>query len=115
MINFMQSNQNIEDAHFYIIHDDIWIQLYDKLTMQLSLDELNSFIENITTNYNINNKNIIKDYINYIIRKKPEIITKELLLFIENIMHYQECKNSNYINYSLIRLATFHKKYSSAI
>ena len=110
MINFMQSNQNIEDTNFYIINDDIWLQLYNKLTMQVSIDQLNIFIQEISMNYNINKKNIIKDYINYIIRKKPDLITTELLLFIENIMHYQECKNSNYINYSLIRLSTFHKK-----
>ena len=114
MINFMQSNQNIEDANFFIIHDDIWVQLYNKLTIPLSLDELNSFIQEITTNYNINKKNIIKDYINYIIRNKPDMVTDKLLLFIENIMHYHECKNEDYINYSLIRLATFHKSSSNS-
>ena len=35
MINFMQSNQNIENTNFYIINDDIWLQLYNKLTMQV--------------------------------------------------------------------------------
>ena len=58
--------------------------------------------------YNIDKKNIIKDYLNYIIRNKPQLITKELLLFIENLMHSQDCKNTYYINYSLIRLSSFH-------
>ena len=108
MINFMQSNQNIVDSDFYIIHDSIWELLYNKLVNKESLIKLNLFIQEIVMNYNIDKKNIIKDYLNYIIRNKPHIITKELLLFIENIMHSQDCKNSYYINYSLIRLSKFH-------
>ena len=108
MINFMQSNQNIVDSDFYIIHDSIWEILYNKLVTNISLPELNSFIQDIAMKYNIDKKNIIKDYLNYIIRNKPQLITKELLLFIENLMHSQDCKNTYYINYSLIRLSSFH-------
>ena len=99
MINFMQSNQNIVDSDFYIIHDSIWEILYNKLVTNISLPELNSFIQDIAMKYNIDKKNIIKDYLNYIIRNKPTMITKDLLLFIENIMHSQDCKNTYYINY----------------
>ncbi len=109
MINFMQSNQNIVDSDFYIIHDSIWEILYNKLVANISLPELNIFIQDIAMKYNIDKKNIIKDYLNYIIRNKPQLITKELLLFIENLMHSQDCKNTYYINYSLIRLSSFHK------
>jgi replication factor C subunit 3/5 len=108
MINFMQSNQNIVDTDFYIIHDSIWEILYNKLVANIPLPELNIFIQDIAMKYNIDKKNIIKDYLNYIIRNKPQLITKELLLFIENIMHSQDCKNTYYINYSLIRLSSFH-------
>ena len=82
--------------------------LYNKLTNKESLLKLNSFIQEITMNYNIDKKNIIKDYLNYIIRNKSQIITIELLLFIENIMHSQECKNTCFVNYALIRLSSFH-------
>ena len=108
MINFMQSNQNIIDSDFYIIHDSIWEILYNKLVSNEPLPKLISFIQDIAMKYNIDKKNIIKDYLNYIIRNKPQLITKELLLFIENIMHSQDCKNTYYINYSLIRLSSFH-------
>jgi DNA polymerase III delta prime subunit len=108
MINFMQSNQNIVDSDFYIIHDSIWEILYNKLVINISLPELNIFIQDIAMKYNIDKKNIIKDYLNYIIRNKPQLITKEFLLFIENLMHSQDCKNTYYINYSLIRLSFFH-------
>ena len=109
MINFMQSNQNIVDSDFYIIHDSIWEILYNKLVDNEPLPKLNSFIQDIMMKYNIDKKNIIKDYLNYIIRNKPQLITKELLLFIENLMHSQDCKNTYYINYSLIRFSSFHK------
>jgi hypothetical protein len=64
--------------------------------------------------YNIDKKNIIKDFLNYIIRNKtgeheaPEICTKmpEYLNFIENIMHFEDCKNSYYVNYSISRLSS---------
>jgi DNA polymerase III delta prime subunit len=108
MINFMQSNQNIKDNEFFIIHDNIWEILYDKLINQESHIKLNIFIQEISTNYNIDKKNIIKNYLNYIIRNKQHLITKEFLLFIENIMHSTDCKNSYYVNYSLIRLLSFH-------
>ena len=109
MINFLQSNQNITDSDFYIIHDSIWEILYNKIVNNESLAKLNLFIHTIMMNYNIDKTNIIKDYLNYIIRNKPQLITKEFLLFIENIMHSQDCKNSYYVNYSLIRISTFHK------
>jgi len=109
MINFMQSNQNMVDSDFYIIHDSIWEILYNKIVDNEPLPKLNSFIQDIMMKYNIDKKNIIKDYLNYIIRNKPQMITKELLLFIENIMHSQDCKNTYYINYSLLRLSSFHK------
>ena len=115
MINFMQSNQNITDSDFYIIHDSIWEILYNKLVSNEPLPKLNLFIHDIAMNYNIDKKNIIKDYLNYIIRNKPHMITKEFLLFIENIMHSQDCKNSYYVNYSLIRISAFHKFISSIL
>ena len=105
----MQSNQNIVDSDFYIIHDSIWEILYNKLVINEPLPKLNIFIQDIAMKYNIDKKNIIKDYLNYIIRNKPHMITKELLLFIENLMHSQDCKNTYYINYSLIRISSFHK------
>ena len=56
--------------------------------------------------YNIDKKNIIKDFLNFIIRTKKTIITPKYLNFIENIMHFEDCKNSYYVNYSLIRLSS---------
>jgi len=110
MINFMQSNQNVVDSHFNIIDTTVWETLHDHFVKRLQLAALDSYIQDISINYNIDKKNIIKDYLNYIIRNKPHLITCEFLNFIENIMHNQEFKNSNYIHYALSRLKSFVPK-----
>jgi replication factor C subunit 3/5 len=110
MINFMQSNQNIIDSKFNIIDVNVWETIYNKFITKASIKELDAHIQEISINYNIDKKNIIKDFLNYIIRNKPHVITSDYLRFIENIMHYQDCKNSYYINYSLSRLSSFVSK-----
>ena len=54
--------------------------------------------------YNIDKKNIIKDFLNHIIRHKSNILTTEFLNFTENIIHYQDCSQTHYINYALLQL-----------
>ena len=109
MINFMQSNQNIKYDDFNIIDETDWNELYEKIKLNgklNKLDDLIKFINETSVKYNIDKKNIIKDFLNYIIRTKKTIITPKYLNFIENIMHFEDCKNSYYVNYSLIRLSS---------
>jgi replication factor C subunit 3/5 len=108
MINFMQTNQNqLQGAAFNIIDNNVLEILYNKFDKREKLDTIAGFIQELSMNYNIDKKNIIKHYLNYIIRYKPEIVTSEFLVFVENIMHFQDCKNSYYVNYSLVRLSGF--------
>ena len=112
MINFMQMNQQqqqYQDHHttFNIIDNTILDALYNKFVKKEKLDTIAVFIQELSTNYNIDKKNIIKHFLNYIIRSKPEIVNSEFLVFVENIMHFQDCKISHYINYSLARLSAF--------
>ena len=60
----------------------------------------------MSTKYNIDKKNIIKDFLNYIIRNKNLKNMPEYLNFIENIMHFEDCKNSYFVNYSISRLSS---------
>jgi DNA polymerase III delta prime subunit len=114
MINFIQSNQsnfkNVtlnNDLNINIIDDNVWESLTNKIIEKTSLNILVSEIHNISIKYNIDKKNIIKDYLNYIIRNKSNIITSEFLGFVENLMHSQESNNQIFVNYSLSRLSTF--------
>jgi replication factor C subunit 3/5 len=107
MINFMQSNQNIKDSDFNIIDDSIWEQLYNKIKHKETINELSGFINRTSSKFNIDKKNIMKDFLNYIIRNKGDkILYLDFLNFVENIMHFEDCKNSNYVNYSLTRMSS---------
>ena len=115
MINFMQSNQNVKPEDFNIIDNELWENLYVQIKNNTPINMLVANINNISIKYNIDKKNIIKDFLNYIIRNKTseiDILTNmsKYLFFIENIMHFEDCKNSCYINYSISRLyALFNK------
>ena len=105
MINFMQSNQNIKDEDICIIDDSIWCDLFNKIQKCDDITSLNNFTNDISNRYNIDKKNIIKDFLNYIIRNKETLNIPEYFNFVENIIHFEDCKNNYYVNYSLIKLS----------
>jgi DNA polymerase III delta prime subunit len=125
MINFMQSKQDIfkienikndknvknpknpKNELEFIIDDNIWETITNMIVNKKGINNIESVIYNISINYNIDKKNIIKDYINYIIRNKPDTICPEFLNFVENVMHSQECNNKTYVYYSLSKLSSF--------
>jgi replication factor C subunit 3/5 len=109
MINFMQSNQNVNPEDINIIDVDVWENLYMLIKNKVELNIIITKINNISFKYNIDKKTIIKDFFNYIIRNKHQEMGKRLpkyLNFIENIMHFEDCKNSYYVNYSISRLSS---------
>jgi replication factor C subunit 3/5 len=109
MINFMQSNQDVNPDDFNIIDSDVWQNIYLKIKSKTDLTSIVNDINKMSIKYNIDKKNIIKDFLNYIIRNKHMDIYKkmpEYLNFIENIMHFEDCKNSYYVNYSISRLSS---------
>jgi replication factor C subunit 3/5 len=109
MINFIQSNQNMDDNNINIIDNNTWETLYTLIKESTGLTELSLYVTNMSKQYNIDKKNIMKDFFNYIIRSHPEHISPEFLNFIENIIHVENCKNNYYINYSLIKLSNLFK------
>ena len=54
--------------------------------------------------YNIDIKNIIKDYLNYIISNNPEYICKDFLDFIETIMHLKDINIDYFKNFTVLKL-----------
>jgi len=117
MINFIQSNmerfQKQEDQDIpntqiqdtvYIIDTDVWEKLIGKLVQREKLSHIEEHIHKISTQYNIDKKNIMKDFIYYIIRNHPKYVTRDFLKFTENLMHSTVENNKVYINYSLSRL-----------
>ena len=110
MINLMQSNQNIKDQNICVIDNSIWEQLFNKIKNGDDLDTLILFTNEISYKYNMDKKNIIKDFLNYIIRNKEYLNIPKYFNFVENIIHFEDCKNNYYVNYSLIKLSTLLKE-----
>jgi DNA polymerase III delta prime subunit len=108
MINCMQSNQNLAGTEFAIINDSVWEYFYTQFARKESnVEKLSKILQTISHDYSIDKKNIIKDFLNYIIRNKKHIISIEFLNFVENLMHNQECKTTHYVSYSLFRIKSF--------
>ena len=103
MINYMQSNQNLIHDH-KVIDISVWKNLTKLLQNKKTYKETNQKLEEISIEYNIEIKNIIKDYLNYIIRYKIQFINKDFLNFVEFIMHLHEPKTEYIKNYFVERL-----------
>ena len=112
MINFMQSNQDIvklqNSEHILdIIDSDVWDNLIKMLIDKENLEVVKIYIHNISIEYNIDKKNIINDFLNYIIRNHSKYVNIDFLNFVENLMHSQIQNNNTHICYSLSRLSSF--------
>ncbi len=104
MINYMQSNNDIIQE-CKIIKNDLWIKLTEDFKKNRKNSDIVKKINKISRDYNIEQKNIIKNYLNYIIRNYP--VTSQLLNNIENIMHLNDCKTQHIINYIIYKLKLF--------
>jgi replication factor C subunit 3/5 len=106
MINYMQSNQNILHKCKVITHDvwkNILLMLKNKNKSAIIVDKLNE----ISVTYNIERKNIIKNFLNYIVQYYPEVVNSKFLEFAEYITHIQECKTDHLFQYFILRMITF--------
>jgi DNA polymerase III delta prime subunit len=109
MINFMQSNQFISGntEKMFIIDNDVWEVLVEMIKKREKIDKIKIYIDNLSNQYNIDKKNIIKDFLNYIIRNYLEQVDSKFLSFVENLMHSQIQNNDIHIYYSLSKLSSF--------
>jgi replication factor C subunit 3/5 len=112
MINFLQSNQEIiknksNKNYQIIINNDTWDKFLKKIKNNNGLKNIISFLYKISLDFNIDKKNIIKDFLNYIIHNHQKYLTSDFLYFVENLLHSQIQNNNIYINYALTRLLHF--------
>lgn len=113
MINFMQTNQDIvkispnNDVQYNIINSTIWETIMTKINLNESLDNLANYVQFVSIKYNVDKKNIINEFLNYIIRNKQELVCTRFLDFVENIIHSQISDTNIYVNYSLSKLRSF--------
>lgn len=104
MINYMQTNQDLIHE-CKIIKNDLWVKLTKDFIKNKNHADIVKKINKISREYNIEPKNLLKIYLNYIIRNHN--ITNTILYNIENIMHLQSCKTEHVINYIIYKLKLF--------
>jgi replication factor C subunit 3/5 len=123
MLNFMQSNQDVVKLinnndlnikndcminNLLIVEYKVWDDILSKLKSKENLDSIHKYIHSISKKYNIDKKNIIKEFLNYIIRNNSIQVNCKLLDFVENTMHLQNNNNNNIlVNYFLSTFASF--------
>jgi replication factor C subunit 3/5 len=102
MINYMQTNQDIA-AHHVIITDAMWNEITRDL--KTGIGNVYEKINSISRHCNSDRKNMMKSYINYLIRNHPALITSDLLNKVENVMHAAECNADHMLHYLIINFA----------
>lgn len=105
MINYMQSNQDVLHDCKVIINDvwkNITIMFKKKLRPSVIINHLNK----ISLIYNIERKNIIKNFLNYLIQYNKEYVNSDFLDFVEYITHIQECKTDHLLKYFVLKMIT---------
>jgi DNA polymerase III delta prime subunit len=105
MINYMQSNEKLI-SNMKIMKNELWIDLIQRIKTKDYKKNI-EYINNLTIEYNIEKKNILKNFLNFIIRHKKEYVTREFLLFIENVMHIPDLNIEYMLPHCLIKLNMF--------
>lgn len=106
MINYMQSTQHLI-GDINVIDHKVWQELTSKIINTQKKEDIVLEFYKISDTYNIEIKNLIKDYINYIVRYNTKYVNTNFLEFIEFIMHINE-PNINYLmNYTILKLKQY--------
>jgi replication factor C subunit 3/5 len=101
MINFIQLNQNVIVQQSNIVDDTIWKRLYDLFDGEKDETKIKVFINRLSIHYNIDKKQIIKDYYNYLILNHP--VTPEIIEKMEIVIHNYDCNIEVLINYFILK------------
>ena len=109
MINYMQSNDiNINERK--IIKQELWKDITKKIITNNS-EVVVKYMKDMSIEYNIEKKNLLKNYLNYLIRYHDKIVTNEFLKFVEYVMHISDININYLLPYAIIHL----KKYNWCI
>jgi DNA polymerase III delta prime subunit len=93
MINFIQlnstSSEKALDTELKIVCSDNWERIHALLRLAPSGEfrEVELYIHELSIQYNIDKRNILNSYFNYVIRTYPEIISPAFLSIVENVVH----------------------------
>lgn len=101
IINFVQLNQNTNVGNWgkNIIHSAVYENMHSMLkNKRNSVAKIIQYLHELSIQYNIDKKNILQNYFNYVIRNHSEVVTTSFLEIVENVVHNYDTK----IEYLLI-------------
>lgn len=108
MINFLQLNQNITIWEDNIVTDEVWENIHVFLQNKQENEQIwSEKINEISNKFNLDKKSILKNYFNYIIRKKPEIISDKFLTILEMLMHSNDSNIDHILQYFVLHISAY--------
>jgi DNA polymerase III delta prime subunit len=106
MINYMQSNQHIK-TDLKILTDDVWENVTKNIKKYSAITNNKKLIA-LSYEYNLSEANIIKNYLNFLIRRKLNVLPeKEFLNFVEFVTHIENNTTENLLFYVILKLKFF--------
>lgn len=107
MINFIQLNQNLVVKQDNIINATVWERLETMFKSEEDFVALHSkmkdFIHRLSIHYNIDKKQIIKDYYSYQIKTMPKTqLLTDVLTRMEVVLHNYDCKIDALVDYFIM-------------
>jgi hypothetical protein len=107
MINYIQTNDiNINERK--IIKQELWKDITKKIITNNS-EVVVKYMKDMSIEYNIEKKNLLKNYLNYLIRYHDKIVTNEFLKFVEYVMHISDININYLLPYAIIHLKKYIK------
>ena len=73
------------------------------------IEKNKEYLHTLSIEHCIEIKNIIRNLINYIIRIDAQLLNKKFLNMIEFLLHEQDIRLEDYVNYSLLSFAELSK------
>ena len=110
MINYIQANhkQFATSTSYTYITAEVWETIINKLKNDDAKDIIHYFNE-ISIKYNIENVDLLQDFINYLIKTKPYVLMPNWISVFKFIIH-SEITNANYlIPYTVYNLKELYK------
>ena len=107
MINFIQLNQNLVVKQDNIINATVWERLETMFKSEEDFvalhGKMKEFIHRLSIHYNIDKKQIIKDYYSYQIKTMPKVLLlNDVLSRMEVVLHNYDCKIDALVDYFIM-------------
>ena len=102
MVNYIQVNhkQFASSKSYHYITPVLWEDIIQKIKHE-DVPDIILYIQNISIKYNIEKRDLIKEFINYLIKTKSYVMNKKWITIFKFIIH-NEITNSDYLIYYMV-------------